>query len=495
MDDTPQHSRVGSRFGPYLIKRLIGRGGMGEVYEAEDTVKGRVVALKLLPDALSGDPVFRERLQREARSAGRLQEPHVVPVHDYGEIDGHLFVDMRLIDGIDLRTTLQRTGPMPPAQAVGLVRQIAAALDAAHDAGVMHRDVKPENILVTRDGFAYLVDFGIASAATDHTLTEKGTAIGTYAYMAPERFSSDPVTYRADIYALACVLHQCLTGSQPYRTDSLSMLITAHLIQPAPRPSQVRPGVPPAFDAVVEKGMAKRAEDRYASAGELARAAEAAVGPPDSSAYPTVAAAAFAPPPPRGRRRPLVIGGAAALVVVVALAGVVTWLVARSPGNASGMSETLTITRTVARGPRAPIETTAALTPHERKLLSLVPDSAACTPNKLWSDALAAVDCAPASTDDGHGSAFYALFGDPDTLENQFQSVIADDVLTACPGADDSPTNWNYDDGSDDAEGSLACGAFDGTADIVWTRTADLLLGSAAGTDLSRLYDWWVNTA
>ncbi|UNC11042.1 serine/threonine-protein kinase [Mycolicibacterium holsaticum] len=363
MDDTPQHSRVGSRFGPYLIKRLIGRGGMGEVYEAEDTVKGRVVALKLLPDALSGDPVFRERLQREARSAGKLQEPHVVPVHDYGEIDGHLFVDMRLIDGIDLRTTLQRTGPMPPAQAVGLVRQIAAALDAAHDAGVMHRDVKPENILVTRDGFAYLVDFGIASAATDHTLTEKGTAIGTYAYMAPERFSSDPVTYRADIYALACVLHQCLTGSQPYRTDSLSMLITAHLIQPAPRPSQVRPGVPPAFDAVVEKGMAKRAEDRYASAGELARAAEAAVGPPDSSAYPTVAAAAFAPPPPRGRRRPLVIGGAAALVVVVALAGVVTWLVARSPGNASGMSETLTITRTVARGPRAPIETTAALTP------------------------------------------------------------------------------------------------------------------------------------
>ncbi|QZA11469.1 serine/threonine protein kinase [Mycolicibacterium holsaticum DSM 44478 = JCM 12374] len=286
MDDTPQHSRVGSRFGPYLIKRLIGRGGMGEVYEAEDTVKGRVVALKLLPDALSGDPVFRERLQREARSAGKLQEPHVVPVHDYGEIDGHLFVDMRLIDGIDLRTTLQRTGPMPPAQAVGLVRQIAAALDAAHDAGVMHRDVKPENILVTRDGFAYLVDFGIASAATDHTLTEKGTAIGTYAYMAPERFSSDPVTYRADIYALACVLHQCLTGSQPYRTDSLSMLITAHLIQPAPRPSQVRPGVPPAFDAVVEKGMAKRAEDRYASAGELARAAEAAVGPPDSSAYP-----------------------------------------------------------------------------------------------------------------------------------------------------------------------------------------------------------------
>ncbi|MGV0715458.1 serine/threonine-protein kinase [Mycolicibacterium sp. XJ662] len=495
MDDTPQDSRVGTRFGPYQITRLIGRGGMGEVYEAEDTVKGRTVALKLLPDALSGDPVFRERLQREARSAGRLQEPHVVPIHDYGEIDGHLFVDMRLIDGIDLRTTLQRNGHMAPAQAVGLIRQIAAALDAAHDAGVMHRDVKPENILVTGDGFAYLVDFGIASATTDRTLTEKGTAIGTYAYMAPERFSSEPVTHSADVYALACVLHQCLTGAQPYRADSVSMLITAHLMEPPPRPSQVRPGVPPAFDAVIEKGMAKRAEDRYASAGDLARAAEAALGPPDSSAHPTVAAAAFAPASRRGGRRPWVIGGAAALVVVVALAGVVTWLVARSPGNASGMSETLTITRTVARGPRTPIDTTAALTAHERKLLNMVPNPATCTPNKLWTDALAAVDCEPAATGDGHDAAFFALYGDADTLESQFQAVIADDVLTACPGADESPTNWNYDDASDDPEGSLACGTFDGNAELVWTKTADLLLGTASGTELNGLYQWWVNTA
>ncbi|MGE2692230.1 serine/threonine-protein kinase [Mycolicibacterium pulveris] len=500
MDDTPQRSRVGSRFGPYQIKRLIGRGGMGEVYEAEDTVKGRTVALKLLPDALSGDPVFRERLQREARSAGRLQEPHVVPIHDYGEIDGHLFVDMRLIDGIDLRTALQRDGAMAPAQAVGLIRQIAAALDAAHDAGVMHRDVKPENILVTRDGFAYLVDFGIASATTDRTLTEKGAAIGTYAYMAPERFSSEPVTHRADIYALACVLHQCLTAAQPYPADSVSVLITAHLMEPPPRPSQLRPDIPPAFDAVIEKGMAKRAEDRYASAGELARAAEAALGTqhpeaPGSWAHATLPAGVPTPAPRRGGRWPLVIGGAAALAVVVALAGVVTWLVARSPGNASGMSETLTITRTVARGPHTPIETTAALTADERKLLSMVADPGTCTPNKLWSDAVAAVDCAPASTGDGHDAAFYALYGDADTLESQFQDVIADDVLTACPGADDSPTNWNYDDGSDDAEGSLACGTSDGTADIVWTNTSDLLLGIASGRELNRLYHWWVNTA
>lgn len=145
MTDSPHNSRVGSELGPYRLRRLIGRGGMGEVYEAEDTVKGRVVALKLLPDSLSHDPVFRERLQREARASGQLQEPHVVPIHDYGEIDGILYVDMRLIDGTDLRSVLAADGAMAPPRAVWIVRQVAAALDAAHAAGITHRDVKPEN--------------------------------------------------------------------------------------------------------------------------------------------------------------------------------------------------------------------------------------------------------------------------------------------------------------------------------------------------------------
>ena len=230
-------SREGTMFGPYRLLRLIGKGGMGEVYEAEDTVKDRIVALKLLPEGVSHDPVFRKRLQREAHSAGRLQEPHVVPIHDYGEIDGVLFVDMRMINGSDLRKMLKNFGPMTPARAVAIVRQIASALDAAHESGIMHRDVKPENILITRDDFAYLVDFGIANAASDEKLTELGTAVGTYAYMAPERFTSDEVTYRADVYALACVLHECLTGSQPFAGDSVSVVITAHLMQPIPRPS------------------------------------------------------------------------------------------------------------------------------------------------------------------------------------------------------------------------------------------------------------------
>ncbi|ORW91515.1 serine/threonine protein kinase [Mycobacterium szulgai] len=276
-----QDSRVGSTFGPYHLKRLLGRGGMGEVYEAEHTVKEWTVALKVMTAEFSKDPVFRERMKREARIAGRLQEPHVVPIHDYGEVDGQLFLEMRLVEGTDLDSLLKRFGPLTPPRAVAIITQIASALDAAHAAGVMHRDVKPQNILVTRDDFAYLVDFGIASATTDEKLTQLGTAVGTWKYMAPERFSNDEVTYRADIYALACVLHECLTGAPPYRADSAGTLVTAHLMDPIPQPSVARAGIPKAFDTVVARGMAKKPEDRYASAGDLALAAHEALSDPD----------------------------------------------------------------------------------------------------------------------------------------------------------------------------------------------------------------------
>ncbi|MEO8816565.1 MAG: serine/threonine-protein kinase PknD [Mycobacterium sp.] len=273
--------RVGSRFGPYQLLRLLGRGGMGEVYEAEDLRKRRTVALKLISPQLSDDPVVRARILREADTAGRLTEPHVVPIHDYGEIDGQFFLEMRLIEGNSLRALLTRYGPLTPARAVAIVRQVASALDAAHGAGIIHRDVKPENILITDDDFAYLMDFGIARAATDPGLTQIGTAVGTYNYMAPERFTGGDVTYRADIYSLACVLGECLTGSPPYRTDSIERMIAAHLTEQPPRPSALRPGsVPAAFEHVIARGMAERPEDRYRSAGELAVAAHEALTAP-----------------------------------------------------------------------------------------------------------------------------------------------------------------------------------------------------------------------
>jgi len=282
-------SRVGSRFGPYQLMRLLGRGGMGEVYAAEDTRKHRMVALKLISEQFSGNPLFRARLQREADTAGRLTEPHVVPIHDYGEIDRQFYVEMRLIEGTSLRAMLTRDGPLAPARAVAIVCQVAAALDAAHATGVTHRDVKPENILVTGNDFAYLVDFGIARAAADPMLTQTGIAMGTCNYMAPERFTGDEVTFRADIYALACVLAECLTGSPPYRADSIERLVAAHLTEPAPRPSQLRPGrVPKAFDQVIARGMAKNPEERYRSAGDLASAANEALTAPEQHQAATI---------------------------------------------------------------------------------------------------------------------------------------------------------------------------------------------------------------
>ncbi|CAN5495299.1 hypothetical protein BH11ACT7_BH11ACT7_27470 [soil metagenome] len=477
-------SRVGSRVGPYELRRLLGRGGMGEVYEAYDTTKDRTVALKLLPAALSHNTTFRTRLEREARSAGKLQEPHVVPIHDYGEIDGHLYVDMRLITGIDLRTLINRDGPLAPVRVFAILRQIASALDAAHAAGVTHRDVKPENILVTADDFAYLVDFGIANAATDDTLTEQGTAIGTFAYMAPERFTSADVTHLADVYALTCVLYECLTGSKPYRSDSVSVLITAHLMEPAPVPSRVLAGVPPAMDGVVARGMAKRPEDRFRTAGELALAANQAIG------FPPATPPFMAPKRRRGR-----LGtGVVAAVAVMAAAVAVTWML-REP--ATEMSSTLTITRTVTSSPR-----TAVLSPPDqpvspalRRLLSVVPGGyQSCDPVKPpVAGALASVDCGQNSLPSGPESARYSLFPTVEALADGFQAANDEDVLTPCPNGSDSPGTWDYDSTPGSVEGSVACGSYQGTADIMWTKNSDLMLGVAQGSDLDELHQWWVD--
>lgn len=177
--------RAGTQFGPYRLIRLLGSGGYGEVYEAEDTAMHRVVALKLLSSTYSQNPVFRERLFREARTAGRLREPHVLPIHSCGEIDGQVYLDMRLVRGVDLDTLLQREGPLDPARAVAIVEQVAGALDAAHAESVIHRDVKPANILLSGNDFASLVDFGLANAAGDARLTRPGKAVGTFDYVAP----------------------------------------------------------------------------------------------------------------------------------------------------------------------------------------------------------------------------------------------------------------------------------------------------------------------
>lgn len=291
----------GTPFGRYRLVKVLGRGGMGEVWQAYDTAMNRLVALKVLPPNLADDDTYQRRFRREAQLAAGLDEPHIVPIHDFGEIDGRLYVTMRLIEGKTVNELLE-TGPLPPHRAVHITEQIAAALHAAHRIGLVHRDVKPSNILVTPADFAYLIDFGIAQSTGATKLTSTGSTIGTLAYMAPERLSTDTSDARADIYALTCVLHECLTGSQPFPGDSVERQITGHLTLPPPRPSTMQPGVPPPMDQVIAIGMAKNPEHRYATTGELAAAARSAVTPaaglaPPTAAHQPTAAAAHWPAP------------------------------------------------------------------------------------------------------------------------------------------------------------------------------------------------------
>ena len=269
----------GTPFGRYRLVEVLGRGGMGEVWRAYDTTIKRVVALKLLPPSFADDPVFQERFRREAHAAAGLDEPHVVPIYDFGEIDGQLYVTMRLIKGRDLQTILAE-GPLSAARAVAIIEQVAQAVYAAHKVGLVHRDIKPSNILLDDNDFAYLIDFGIARAAGDTGLTSTGTTIGTWSYMAPERFQSGTTDARADIYALACVLYEALTGQPPFPGNSLEQVAVAHMLAPPPRPSREHDGVPAAMDNVIATGMAKDPDQRYATTVELAHAARDATTVP-----------------------------------------------------------------------------------------------------------------------------------------------------------------------------------------------------------------------
>jgi serine/threonine protein kinase len=297
---------AGERFGPYVLDRLLGRGGMGEVYRATDTNRNRVVALKRLPAGMAGDPEFNARFREESTLAAQLNEPHIIPIHDFGEIDGRLYIDMRLVEGTDLARLLTEHGALSPARAVSITRQIAAALDAAHSAGLIHRDVKPANVLLRSahtdtgtdfddggDDFAYLADFGIARAAssTRPGLTDTGGAIGSVTYMAPERFSGHS-DQRSDIYSLGCLLYETLTGQHPFQVADTASAIHAHLYRQPPRPSETNPTIPVALDSVIATAMAKQPDQRYPSAGALAAAARNALSLAAGTTVPDAANAA-----------------------------------------------------------------------------------------------------------------------------------------------------------------------------------------------------------
>jgi serine/threonine-protein kinase len=273
----------GSVVGGFRVESRLGAGGMAVVFQARDEGLDRVVALKVLAPALARDEAFRERFIRESRAAARVDHPHVIPVHAAGEDGGVLYLAMRFVPGGDLRSVIAREGPLSGERAVALLSPLASALDAAHAAGLVHRDVKSANILIDtspgRPDHPYLSDFGLAKVTSSAALTETGQFLGTSDYAAPEQISDQPAGPATDQYALACVAYTMLSGSLPFARSTTIAVLRAHMHDSPPPLSARRRDLPPAVDGVLNRALAKAPAQRFASCGEFAAALRAALGP------------------------------------------------------------------------------------------------------------------------------------------------------------------------------------------------------------------------
>ena len=280
---TPGLPLVGQDLAGYRLQGVVARGGMGVIYEAVSPRLGTVVALKVLAPELSADDMFRTRFLKESRIAASLNHPNVLPIFDTGAAGDLLYIAMRYVEGSDLRAVLKIQGRLTPTQALPLIQQVARALDAAHRHGLVHRDVKPANILIERGAddepdHVYLADFGVTKHASSTSgLTATGQYVGTIDYMAPEQIQSQHVDGRADVYSLGCVLYECLTGETPFAREVEAAILFAHLTDPPPSASARRAELPPAIDGVITRALAKNPDDRYATCREFAAAARAAL--------------------------------------------------------------------------------------------------------------------------------------------------------------------------------------------------------------------------
>lgn len=305
---------IGSRFGRYRIDSRVSRGGMGVIYRGTDVGLERPVALKVIAEELAGDQTFRERFRRESKVAAALDHPNVVPIYEAGEHEGVLFLAMRFIEGMDMQALIDQRGRLEPQLAATLIEQLAGALDAAHAAGLIHRDVKPANVLIAGEQgreHAYLTDFGIAKqVATKVAITRTGQWVGTLDYVAPEQISGQSVDARIDVYSLACLLFEALTGDVPFPRENEAAKLFAHLHEDPPTPSERVGGLWEALDIVVRRGMSKLPDERFASAGDLGRSAVASLhGSTSNVPERTVAAGEAAPAtaPPGASTAPTVL--------------------------------------------------------------------------------------------------------------------------------------------------------------------------------------------
>ncbi|MBI2706536.1 MAG: serine/threonine protein kinase [Actinobacteria bacterium] len=367
----------GTRFAGLVIEAPLGRGGMSVLYRAVDPRLDRSVALKVISPELSDDPDFRTRFADEARSASAVEHPHIVPIYSFGEDSGCLYLAMRLINGRDLASIIGSDGPLELTRVDRLLGQVADALDAVHQAGMVHRDVKPANVLVAErdraDGpseFVYLTDFGLTRSARSSQLTKAGDFVGTVDYASPEQLRGGEVTAASDVYSFAVMLHEAVTGHRPFTRDSDTAVMYAQAFEPPPLVSWLRPGLPAGLDAVVCSGLAKAPADRYPSCGALMVAyRDAIAGAPvelSSAGSPTIvrerdhAIEAAPTVAPRGRDEPVAErrrGRAVAVVVAtfalvaVVIAGSVELLTRRSDPSQASPDNRPAFTAAVPQGP------------------------------------------------------------------------------------------------------------------------------------------------
>jgi serine/threonine-protein kinase len=321
--------------GRYELEELVGTGGMSSVFRAKDTLLERNVALKILHEQYTRDDDYVERFRREARSVAQLAHPNIVTVIDRGEQDGRQFIVFEYVDGESLKQLVDRTGPLPVEQAVELALQIARALAFAHQQGLVHRDIKPQNVLLNEDGRAKVTDFGIArSLDVQHGMTQTGTVMGTSDYIAPEQARGERVDEQTDVYSLGVVLYELLTGEVPFPGDNFVAVAMRHINEPPPSVRARRPDVPARLDSAIQRAMAKEPRDRFGSMGELVAELEASVGEmagPDDDTGTIVVP--VRPRLARGRRWPIAV---AAIVLALAAAAAAIYLHSRSSSSGRG---------------------------------------------------------------------------------------------------------------------------------------------------------------
>jgi serine/threonine-protein kinase len=527
---TQTDTRIGSEIAGYRVEALLGRGGMSVVYLVEHMRLGRKAALKVLAPELARDESFRDRFIRESRLAASIDHPNIIPIYDAGEADGLLYIAMRFIDGADLGRVVRDSGALGVGQSVYVIEQLAGALDAAHERGLVHRDVKPANVLIEPGSErVYLTDFGVAKQTSSPGLTKTGYFLGTADYAAPEQIEGRTVDNRTDVYSLGCVLFTCLTGSAPYDRTSEIAVMHAHLAEPPPSLAEHRPGLPRPLDAVIQQAMAKRMEDRYATAHELATAARAAaldrvrtdagalgrptvVRPPErdslSARVERAAETEEAPPgqagvKPESKRPRYVLAAvlAAALVAVAAAAEVATYFLTRDDGGGTSASPA-TGTTAQSSGDHEAMggeEETTTTSPKERLAMYVEDRGRAwdCEDVHAMHGAAASVEC---STTQAPDAVEISVFENQAGLKRAYRDLVREapggirvDSGRCSIGSWGGERPWFH--GGSETGGRVLCYVHEGASHIAWTLTAGglptLFAAESESVDHQPLYHWW----